>query len=121
MSFEWTDKKAQIRNHFSVKQAGRVISSGTQTIAVDPQTGQLRSWMFDDQGGHGQSLWFRDQNRWVLDSMSVLGDGREASSTNVISRLGEDEFIWRSTNRAIVNNGVPDTQPIKVSRVKPAK
>jgi uncharacterized protein (TIGR02246 family) len=121
MSFEWTDKKVQIHNHFSVKQGGRVTSSGTQTIAVDPKTGQLRSWMFDDQGGHGQSLWFRDQNRWVLDSTSVLGDGREASATNVISRLGEDEFIWRSTNRTVVTSDVPDTTPIKVSRVKAAK
>src|SRR5262249_6812334 len=44
MSFEWAGNKTQIKNHFSVKQAGRVTSSGTQTIAIDPRTGRLRSW-----------------------------------------------------------------------------
>ena len=54
---------------------GKAVASGTMRIGLDPQTGQLRSWHFDDDGGHGQALWLRDGNRWVLDSVGVLADG----------------------------------------------
>jgi uncharacterized protein (TIGR02246 family) len=121
MSFEWNERKTQIRQRFSSKEGGRITASGTQTIALDPQTGQLHSWLFDDDGGHGQALWFRDQNRWVLDSAGVLADGRESLATNILSRLGENEFVLRSAERAIDGSEVPDPDPIKLARVKAAK
>ncbi len=116
MHFGWNAKKTQIRNQFTVKEAGKVTVSGTQTIAFDPQHGRLRSWMHDDEGGHGQALWYRDGNRWVLDALGVLPNGRETSSTNIITRLGDDEFLWRSTHRMVGNNPVPDSDPVKLTR-----
>lgn len=121
MSFEWNAKKTQIRNQFAVKEGGKVTVEGTQTIAFDPQTGQLRSWLNDDEGGHGQSLWHRDGNRWALESFGVLADGRETAAINLITRVNDDEFVWRSTNRVVGGEGIVDTAPVKLSRVKSAK
>src|SRR5262249_7466843 len=101
MKFAWNAKKTQMRSQFSVKEGGKVAASGIQIISQDPQSGQLRSWHFDDDGGHGQSMWFRDGNRWAMDSLGVLGDGRETAATNVLTRLNDDEFIWRSTQRTL--------------------
>jgi hypothetical protein len=118
MAYAWNAKKTQIRNHFTVKEGGKVTVSGTQTISLDPQHGRLRSWMHDDEGGHGQALWYRDGNRWVLDALGVLPNGRETSSTNIITRLNDDEFLWRSTHRMMGNNTMPDADPVKLTRGK---
>jgi len=121
MKFAWNDKKTQIRNQFSVKEGAKVTASGMQIISQDPQSGQLRSWHFDDDGGHGQSMWFRDGNRWAMDSLGVLADGRETAATNVLTRLNDDEFLWRSTQRTLAGARVPDTEPVKIVRTKSGK
>jgi uncharacterized protein (TIGR02246 family) len=121
MSFEWNARKTQIENRFSVKEGGKVISTGTQKIALDPQTGRIRSWMHDEEGGHGQSLWHRDGNGWALQSLGVTSDGRETSATNLLTRVSNDELIVRSTHREIDGNEVPDTEPVKITRVKTAR
>jgi len=121
LTYEWNAKRTRILQQFSAKEGGKVTVSGTQTIAWDPQSGRLRSWLHDDDGGHGQALWFRDGNRWVLDSLGVLPDGRETSATNIITRLNDDEFVWRSTHRSVAGGNIPDAEPVKLARVKSGK
>jgi uncharacterized protein (TIGR02246 family) len=121
MRFHWNDKKTMILNQFARKESGQLIASGIQHIALDPQTGQLRSWAFDEAGGHGQSLWYRDGNQWILESLGVLSDGQETASLNIITRAGDDAFTWRSIERTIAGEQLPDTDPVKLVKVKAAK
>jgi uncharacterized protein (TIGR02246 family) len=121
LSFAWNDKKSRILCHYSAKENGKVTASGTQIIGWDPQRGQLRSWNFDDEGGHGQSLWFRDGHRWIQDSVGVLPDGTPTAANNIINRINDDEFTWRSTDRRIGDQEAPDTDLIRVTRIKAAK
>jgi uncharacterized protein (TIGR02246 family) len=116
LTFAWNEKKTQIRNHFTVKEGGKVTSSGTQTIGIDPRTGQLASWTFDEDGSRGEAVWFRDGNRWVMDSTGVLPDGTETAAVNLITRLNDHEFLWRSVSRAVGADELPDTEPVKVVR-----
>jgi uncharacterized protein (TIGR02246 family) len=121
ISFAWNAAKSGIDGRFSVSEDGKPVSSGHQRIIRDPQTGQLHSWMFNDDGGHGESLWYRDGNRWVLDAAGVSADGTETAAANLLTRLSDDEFIWRSVNRAVGSDALPHSDPIKVTRVKAAK
>lgn len=106
----------------STRRAGtKPPGSGTMQIGLDPQTGQLRSWHFDESGGHGQSLWVRDGTDWVQDAISVLGDGTETASVNILGRVSPDEITWRSIDRVIGGQALPDTVPIRLSRVAAAK
>jgi uncharacterized protein (TIGR02246 family) len=118
MSFRWNDKKTLLVDHFTVKEGGRVTSSGTQRIGLDPESGRIHSWMIDQIGGKGQSLWMRDQNSWLLDSVGTLSNGTETSSVNIITRLNDDAFTWRSIDRRIGTEELPPTDPIRVTRVK---
>jgi uncharacterized protein (TIGR02246 family) len=118
LTFSWNEKKTLIRNHFTVKEGGKVTSSGTQTIAIDPRTGQLASWTFDDEGGRGEAFWFRDGNRWVVDTAGVQPDGTETFAVNVITRLNDHELLWRSIDRAVGAVAVSDTAPVKLVRGK---
>ena len=125
MSFDWNEKRSAIIGQHSTKEKGQFLSSGNQRIALDPSTGQLRSWVFADDGGHGTAFWTRDGNRWVLHSTNVMPEGSSASATNILTRMNNDEFLWRSIDRSLDSEGIPqslpDTVPIKLTRVKAAK
>jgi hypothetical protein len=86
-------------------------------IELDPQRLQLRSWHKDSDGGRGQALWIRDGDNWVLDCIGVTGDGADTESVNIIGRVGPNEITWRSIDRVINGQPVPDTVPVKLTRV----
>ncbi|MBI3407231.1 MAG: nuclear transport factor 2 family protein [Planctomycetes bacterium] len=111
-------KKPSLVGRFTKKAQGKDVFSGTMKIFIDTARGQLRSWHFDDEGGHGQALWIRDGNRWVLDSIAVLPDGTETASVNILGRINNDELTWRSIDRVMGNEELPDTVPIRLVRVK---
>jgi uncharacterized protein (TIGR02246 family) len=118
MSFRWNDKKTLIVDKFTVKEGGKISSSGTQRIGVDAKSGLIRSWLVDQNGSRGQSFWIRDGNSWLLDSAGTLANGAETSSMNIISRIDDDAFTWRSVDRRIGSDELPPTDPIKVVRVR---
>lgn len=125
MSFDWNEKRSAIVGQHTRKEKGQFVSSGHQRIGFDPSTGQLRSWMFGDDGGHGTAFWSRDGNRWILHSTSVLTEGSSATATNILTRLNNDEYLWQSVARSLDTlsgpESLPDTVPIKLTRVKAAK
>jgi uncharacterized protein (TIGR02246 family) len=118
MNFRWNDKKTMIVDRFTVKEGGQVSSSGTQRIGLNPMTGRIHSWLVDQNGGHGQSTWVRDGNSWLLDSVGRLANGNDTSSVNIISRVDDNAFTWRSVDRSLGSDELPPTDPIKVVRVK---
>jgi uncharacterized protein (TIGR02246 family) len=114
------DRKPFIVGTFTKKAKGKVVAAGSLRIGFDGQKGMLRSWHFDDDGGHGEALWVRDGNRWVLDSVGVTGDGAEAASVNILTRLNNREITWQSIDRVIGGQALPDSAPIKLVRVEAA-
>lgn len=118
LTFTKVKGKPFIFGEFVRKEKGKTHTSGTIKIGIDPGRRQLRSWHFDDDGGHGQALWLRDGKRWVLDTQAVLADGTEAESLNILGRVDADALIWRSIDRVAGDEPLPDTAPLKLSRVK---
>jgi uncharacterized protein (TIGR02246 family) len=118
MHFAWNEAKTALTCRFKVSEKDRESDSGTQTIRLDPRTGQIRSSISHSEGGHGQARWFRDGDSWIVEASGVQADGTDTSSVSVISRVGEDAFTWRSIDRMIGGETLPPTQPVKVARVK---
>jgi uncharacterized protein (TIGR02246 family) len=116
-SYEWDEGRHFLRTRFTIKDKGRTIS-GTQRIGKDPRTGQLRSWLFGQEGGFGEATWSWDAGRWVIEATGVLEDGTEMTATNLLTPRGRDAFTWQSTNRTMDGTAVPDLPPVKVTRVK---
>src|SRR5580765_6750929 len=67
LTFAHDPKKPFLTATFTRTPPGKEPVSGNIRIALDPETGQIRSWGFDDDGGHSQSLWVCDGKSWVLD------------------------------------------------------
>jgi uncharacterized protein (TIGR02246 family) len=116
-TYEWDAKKNSIRCHITIKGKGRNVS-GTQVLLKDPRSGQLRSWLFDDDGGFGEATWTRDGKRWVIAAAGVQADGGELTATNILTPVDKDTFTWQSTERTLDGGELPNIPPVKVTRVK---
>jgi hypothetical protein len=57
----------------------------------------------------------------VLDATGVMGDGTETASVNVLGRLNNDAITWQSIDRVLGDQELPDTTPIRLTRVQAAK
>jgi uncharacterized protein (TIGR02246 family) len=115
-SWQWTKNEHFLTSHFSVSVEGRVEIEGTQVIGWDPVAGQIRSWVFDSEGGFGEGLWRRVGNDWIVDTTSTLSDGSQGSATNIYTPIDEDTFTWKSVDRQIDGEPQEDIDEIPVHR-----
>ena len=116
-TYAWDEGKKFIKVRFTIKNKERSITA-TQRIALDPRTGQLRSWLFENDGGFGEGTWTWDGKHWQIDATGVEADGSEVSATNLLTPLDRDSFTWQSIDRTADGEDLPDTAPLKVTRVK---
>jgi uncharacterized protein (TIGR02246 family) len=98
-SFAWTDKQNYLLRSFDVRVKGKPTLAGTQRIGWDPLTKQIKSWVFDDQGGYGEGLWMRSGNEWVIKATGVRPDGRTVTATQVLTYVDKNSLRWKSIDR----------------------
>jgi uncharacterized protein (TIGR02246 family) len=115
-SFVRDGKKPIIRGTFTRTTPDKKSVSGTVRIALDPETGQIRSWGFEDDGAHSQSLWVCDGKSWILDSRGVLADGTPNAERIVLQRVGRDVITWRAIDRVLGETSLPDSPPMRLTR-----
>jgi len=120
-SFTRDPKKPVITGTFTRIPPGKDPINGSIRIAFDPETEQIRSWGFEDNGGHTQSLWVCDGKSWILDQRGVLSDGTPIAERIILQRATADAITWRSVDRIIGNTSLPDTTPMRLTRLASSK
>jgi uncharacterized protein (TIGR02246 family) len=116
-TYAWDARKNSIRCQITIK-GGERAGSGMQILLKDPRGGQLRSWLFDDDGGFGEAVWTRDGKRWVIAASGVHADGGELTATNILTPVDKDTFTWQSIQRTLDGEELPNIAPVRVTRVK---
>jgi uncharacterized protein (TIGR02246 family) len=116
-SFARNANKPIVMATFTRTHPGKEPVSGTVRIAVDPETGRIRSWGFEDDGAHSQSIWWSDGKSWILDSRGVLADGTPTAERIVLQRVSPDVITWRAIDRVLGDTSLPDTVPMRLTRV----
>jgi uncharacterized protein (TIGR02246 family) len=101
---------------FTRTSPGKPPYGGSIRIAFDPETGQIRSWGFEEDGAHSQSLWNCDGKSWVIDSRGVLADGTPSAERIVLQRVAPDAFTWRAIDRVVGDKTLADTPPLRLTR-----
>ena len=117
-SCRWSEDGNFLLQEFKMQLNGRPTMNVTQRIGWDPITKQVHSWVFDSEGGYGESLWTRDGTAWVIKATGVRPDGTSASATNRLTPTGNDGYVWRSTDRIVAGEPQPATE-VKVIRKPP--
>jgi uncharacterized protein (TIGR02246 family) len=116
----WADDKSFLVRTYQVEVKGEKATSGTMFIGWDPQTGQIKSWLFDSHGGHGEGLWTRTgEKEWVVKAQGVLRDGRPTSATQIHVILNNDSVKTSSIDRIIGGQIAPDIADVVMVRKPP--
>jgi uncharacterized protein (TIGR02246 family) len=115
---EWATNKTFLTRSFSAKSKDRGELEGTEVMGWDPVKGHIRAWIFDSEGGFGEAIWTREGDRWLVQSVTTLPDGRKASSHSTITHVSDDQYTWESTNRVLDGEVRPNIDKIQIDRVK---
>ncbi len=116
----WSDDKNYLIRNFRMRVSGLPVSGGTQRIGWDPRSEQIKSWVFDHDGGFSEGLWCRlDKNRWVVKADGVLADGKTISATQILTYVNKDMARWRMVGRTIGGQAVPDLTEIVIVHTPP--
>lgn len=116
VKFRWIENNQFLAREYKASQGGKVISQGLQIIGVDPTTEQIISWTFSGDGSHAMGVWAPHENGWVVDSTGVTRDGIISGALEILSQKDKNTFVWKSTDRTLGEEPLPDTPEITLKR-----
>jgi uncharacterized protein (TIGR02246 family) len=96
VSVRWNATKTFLLRDMKILQGGTAVAHVTQRIGWDPLSRQLRSWVFDATGAHGEGVWSKDGDAWVARTTAVQPDGTRTSTVNVYLYDGKGRCTWQS-------------------------
>ncbi|GAA4434841.1 SgcJ/EcaC family oxidoreductase [Bremerella cremea] len=114
----WTTNQNFIVRTFRVFIQDQVDFEGTQVIGWDPSNDTIRSWTFDSDGGFGVGRWSNNGSRWTVQALSVLPDGRRASSTNIYDVVDENTVQFKSIGRQVDGQLMPSIETLTIIRAE---
>ena len=119
-SIRWADNQSFLIRTYSIEIQGEKASSGTMFIGWDPQTAQIKSWVFSSEGGHGEGLWTRSaDNQWIVKAQGTRHDGQPNSATQIHTILNKDVVKTSSIDRIIGGQLAPDIADVVMVRQPP--
>jgi uncharacterized protein (TIGR02246 family) len=119
-SVAWTEDGNFLIRSFDVRVKGQPVLKGVQRIGWDPLTRQIKSWVFDSHGGHGEGLWSRHGDQWAIKSTGVRPDGKVVTATQVLTYISKDTLRWKSLDQTVGTGIEHDVSEIVMVRKPPA-
>lgn len=113
---QWTKNRNFITRMYALRVGDRIEVSGMQIVGWDPAAQQIRSWVFDSDGGFGQGVWRRKDKTWYIQMSGTAPDGSNASSVNVITYVDDNTFTWQALNRQAGGELLPNVDEVVVVR-----
>jgi uncharacterized protein (TIGR02246 family) len=112
----WAKNKNFLTRSFAVVIRDQVDMAGMQIVGWDPVAKQIRSWVFDSDGGFAEGKWTHNGDRWLIHQAGTLADGRKSSAVNIIKKLDHNSFTWQTVQRSLGGDVLPDVPPVTIIR-----
>lgn len=113
---QWTRNKNFLTRSFTVSIKGRIDVAGMQIIGWDAARKQIRSWVFDSEGGFVEGVWKKSGDRWIVTSTATLSDGKTGSFTSISRPLDKNSFAWQKVNRILDGEILPNIDEVVIVR-----
>jgi len=88
-NIHWDEGKNFLIHDFNVRRGSDVVQKGTQRIGWDPQAKRIRGWVFDSQGGFGETSWEEGDGSWIVKSSGVAATGESRMGTRTLTPVGD--------------------------------
>lgn len=118
--FQWVANRSFVERKYTVTHLDGTTVSGVQMIGLNPNTGSVQSWDFSPGGGHATGTWSPIPGGWSAEMHGVTADGVPTAAVNVLKRLDDNAYVWRSMNRNAGGELAPDTDEVVIKRNKVA-
>ncbi len=112
----WSKNQNFLVRSFTVEIRDQIDLSGIQIIGWDPSIKQIRSWVFDSDGGFGQGTWTKKENRWYVQQNGILPDGRKSSAVNIFTYLDDSSCTLQSINRTLDGDLLPNVDEVTLTK-----
>jgi hypothetical protein len=101
-SVDWTQGQKFLIRRFNFRRTDGQQTAGWEVIGWDSETQEIRSWVFDSDGGFGDRFWTEEGkgNRWQIEAVNTLPDGSQSTAVHVITKVDDDHYTWESGNRS---------------------
>ena len=113
---QWTKNQNFIVRWFTVSVRDRINMAGVQIVGWDPAAKQIRSWVFDSDGGFGEGTWTNRNQCWYIQAKGTLPDGTKTSAVNIVTYVDNSTFTWQSINREVGGEILPNVDEVVVAR-----
>jgi uncharacterized protein (TIGR02246 family) len=113
---QWTRNKNFLTRSFTVSIEDRIDVAGMQVIGWDAARKQIRSWVFDSDGGFVEGVWKKSGDRWTVTSTATLSDGKTGSFTSISRPLDKNSFGWQKVNRIVDGEILPNIDEVVIVR-----
>jgi len=119
---KWSENKSYLLRKFTIHLEGNPVMNGTQRIGWDPVARQIKSWVYDSEGGHTVGTWSHVNDTWVVKTQGYTSDGAITSATNQYAKISQDRVHWMSAHRLSGDEHLPDVEVVIVRQPpKPGK
>lgn len=112
----WTKNRNFLVRSYALSVRGQINMSGMQVIGWDPAAKTIRSWTFDSDGTFAEATWTRNGDSWFVRNTGVVADGRRASMVNVIKPVDENSFTWKTIERTVGGELLPNIDQVRIVR-----
>jgi uncharacterized protein (TIGR02246 family) len=117
-SFSWAENQNFILCTFATTLKDVPVAGATQYIGWDAAENRIRSWSFDSNGGFTEAVWTSDGDRLVSKTTTTTREGKKVSATNIVTFVDPGHLTWKSTQRSVDGQSLPDTEVVKMKRLQ---
>jgi uncharacterized protein (TIGR02246 family) len=121
MNCQWSKNRNFMVRTFSVVSGDEIDFSGLQVIGWDPVGKHIRSWVFDSDGGYGDGVWRRHLQSWYVHTTGILPDGAKATGVSVMNLVDDNNFTFKTIDRQVDGELLPNLPESLVVRQKSAE
>jgi uncharacterized protein (TIGR02246 family) len=112
----WLPNKTFLLRQYTVTATDGTKASGVQLIGLDPRTGQIISSGFNSDGSRTMGNWLPQKTGWAIDSIGQTAGGGDTHAMNLLTKLDDNAYSWRSVGRSAAGQALPDTGEIILKR-----
>jgi uncharacterized protein (TIGR02246 family) len=113
---EWTKNRNFMTRSFAVAIGDEISKSGMQIVGWDPIAKQIRSWVFDSEGGYSDGKWKHKGDKWIVQQTGTLADGGRTSAVHIYKKIDNNSLTWQVTNRVVDGEMLPNLEEVLIVR-----
>lgn len=112
----WTLDGRFITRTTRIPEEGGEPFVSVEVIGFDSTRGQIRSWIFDNEGGFGEGYWSQDGNKWLIGIRATDPTGSQSSADHILTIQDDGNLTLETINRILDGQALPNSDAIAIVR-----